>query len=359
MKKVENIEFITAWHELRKKVAEEPVADSLGLDLQRGDRLNPYNVLEHQHLQIFGKNVFLRNMIQRALIRDLDQFAPVFFIAPADETGLLEEITKVMTETNSRSNITFYYSRQRPKLSIQPAHILKIFKKEFFEGLDQYHLYVELDGKCFSEEKTLLSKLDLEIKCNFPIVEEPWCFKPRKPFVYLIYPEKLDKKFSLRDYVESLMDHVSFRVCAENYQLFNREKASLVYGPDLYPVETYEKMRSHCYAHFPANDRPYYLSESEYGNALKMAKEMAKCIPVDQTAFARFKSWLRPGYKYAWFYPVQQSLGRMPYEQPAVIASWVQQAKKLSLTADDNNPSVSKILEDLRPKNRDSARVVC
>jgi len=353
MNKAERTEIESAWQQLRKQVEEDPLKESFGLDLLRGRSLKPYCTLEHLHMQVQGDDAFLRNMLQRILIWDLDQFVPVFFIASDDETGLLEEITKIMAEEGGRNNVIFLYSRSRPKLSIKSFHLPHLFEKKMFDTLTLRHLYVEMGEKTDHEDGRLLSKLGAEIQRHFPFVEEPWVFKPRKPFVYLIYPEKLASKFPLNGYIERLADYVSFRVLTENVKIFGNEEASLVYGPGVYPVESCERMRDYCYKHLSKHDHPYYLTGKEYRKELKAAKELAKSIPLDQTAFGRFKSWYRPGREYAWFYPVKQNLGRTPYECPSEALSWEQKPESPVIGEPNNaagSPAVRKILEDLRPR---------
>ena len=75
------------WREMKGKV-EKDLCPELGMDLFRGELFSgEYS----SDLQVFGKDVFLRNMLQRILAMDLHfkvQMAPVFMIVPSSQRGL-------------------------------------------------------------------------------------------------------------------------------------------------------------------------------------------------------------------------------------------------------------------------------
>ena len=82
-----------------------------------------------------------------------------------------------------------------------------------------------------------------------------------------------------------------------------------------------------------------------------MAKRFSKVIPIHQTAFGLFKINDTVN-EYAWFYPVQQSLGEENYDpthQSDKPENPTPAPVKKSPPAEDS--LTQKIIEDLRPKS--------
>ena len=66
-------EWQNHWQRLGRKICQEPCPGVMGLDLIRGKFLYGRNVLNAFHLQVFGQDVFLGNMMQRILETDIVQ----------------------------------------------------------------------------------------------------------------------------------------------------------------------------------------------------------------------------------------------------------------------------------------------
>jgi len=344
-------EFENAWQALRTESAEKPVPQALGLDLIRGELLETSHMIENLHLQVFGRDAFLRNMLQRILVWDMRQHVSIILLASGKEAGLLAEVAKVINGMkHSREHILLLYSPFHPKLSARSFHARDLFERETFQKLRHYHLYAELGNAYRQDEHSLLEDLKSEIKRRFAKEEDSPALS-YKPFVYIFRPEALPKDYLITDRTKDLKDYACFRIFSEGLQILNREESGLVYGPELYPAERLEEMRKHCYWQFERNEKNKFLSKPGNQEILKMAKELSKAIPVNQTAFGRFRDWYRPGWKYAWFYPVQQSLGRLPYERPSEFPKWENRPEPaVKPKSPDEDPVILKILEDLRPK---------
>jgi len=332
------------WNELKKQIDKDPLPGVLGLDLIRGKPLPTQDVLNRHPLQILGKAAFLRNMLQQILEWDLNREASLIFIAPEEGSGLLEEVNYVFKNAGEKPDSFLFYSRLRPKLSVSSLNFPDIFRLN-------KHLYMEL-GKEGDSLGDVLFSLEKEIKGN--------------PFIYFFAPERLERHCII-DYAKRLKKNVSLRIFSESIQCLSHEEASLIYGPELYPLETYEKMRKHCYRAFEErrkwSEKNEFFGPSETREQLKLAKESAKAVPLAQTAFARFKLWNEKGENYYWFYPVRQSLGRMPCEpppRPSQVEKKPTPRKGVpGVDPADYDPRVIDIIQDLRPKNQEPPKEVC
>ena len=95
------------WQGLTKKVCQEPCPDMLGLDLNRGKFIYGQNILNAFHLQVFGQDAFLRNMMQRILKADIAQKArdaPIIVIVPDKREEILGEANKSFCRRDSSRN---------------------------------------------------------------------------------------------------------------------------------------------------------------------------------------------------------------------------------------------------------------
>jgi len=357
---MKNSQWETYWIELKRRIDKEPLPGILGLDLIRGKPLYTQEVLNRFPLQVFGKDVFLRNMLQQILAWDLKQKVPIIFIASEGESGILEEINYVLKHVGEENPQPFlFYARLQPKLSVSSIDFSELFWSD-----ECKHLYVELDEEGKFWRDSFPSDLEKEIKRRFS-KETRFYFNAQNPFVYLFSPERL-KEHSLTDYAKRLKENVALRIFSEPIQLLSREEAGHIYGPEIYPAETYEKMRKGCYRAFEErrkwSERNEFFGPSETRERLKLARESAKEIPVTQTAFARFKRWNEKGEDYYWFYPVHQSLGRAPYEpppKPHQVEKKPTRRKSIpGVSPADYDPSIIDIIEDLRPKRRDQTHEI-
>jgi len=335
---------------LKRKMDEEAYSNVFGIDLVRGAPLETCKVPNRPHFQVFGKEDFLRNIFQRILKMDVRHNSSVIFIATAKADGLLEEANQILASGNQeKPQDLFLYSRRLPEFSINSLKDAKLFDKD-----DPKHLYVEFDeaGACYGSD--LLSKLGEEIEVRF--TENPlYYYSSHNPFIYLFRPENLLEKYPVINWVKKLDGHVSFRVFSGYVQLFNRNEASLLYGPELYPIKTCEKMRDYSYKAFERKRQ--WIRENEYfgdtqnKDALKAARTLVKELDIRQTAFGRFKLCDTDGYDHYWFYPVRQSMGSKPYRPPQKRSGNVTEAVKPPSL--DYSPDVADIIEALKIKNNE------
>ena len=84
-------EWWAEWMSLKKEVEENLCPDSLGLNLIEGKPLLGRDVFSYANLQVFGEDQFLRNMLQRVLVWDVNQEIPVIVIARSQESELPKE----------------------------------------------------------------------------------------------------------------------------------------------------------------------------------------------------------------------------------------------------------------------------
>lgn len=347
------VDFENVWRSLKREIDEKPLSQALGLNLIRGELLETSHMIEKLHLQVFGKDTFLRNMLQRILLWDIRRFVSIILVASEKETGLLEEIVKIFNDfRHSRENILLLHSRHRPRRSVQPFKACDLFEREMSQKLQQNHLYIEMGDTFSSNNQILIQDLKSEIKRRFA-EEEDSPVLSYKPFVCIFRPEALPKDYLISDFTNNLKDCACFRIFSNEVQILSREESGLVYGPELYPAERLEEMRKHCHWRFERNEKNKFLSKPGNQEVLKMAKDLAKTIPLNQTAFGRFRDWYWPGWKYAWFYPVQQGLGRLPYNLPSEFSKWRNKPEHPAVAipkSGGEDPALLKIIEDLRPK---------
>lgn len=344
-------EWQTYWKALKRKMDEEVCPDLAGLDLIRGETLGNHKLFNHLHLQVYGKGPFLRNLFQRVLTSDAARKLPIVILASNNERELAKEAFAVLSgKTSETSNSDYIYSPGSPcsgrQSSFDPA--------EFFKPGECKFIYVELDPKGTSLDKRLLLIFEKAIKEQFaPGIVSSLGFE--HPFIYIFCPELLEPGCAISEYVERLEDYAIFRVFSETMQIFGSEKASLLYGPDLYPLETYEKMRRHCYRH--PDKKGLWGAVNEFFTAgknsevLKEAKIFAGNVPFKQTAFGRFKTAHKGREKFVWFYPVQQSLGKKPYETASLQTGDKPEADTAaSAKPPQAAPRRLQVVEDLRPR---------
>ena len=239
-------DFENAWRKLKTEIDENPVSQVLGLDLIRAKLLNSSHVLEHLHLQVFGKDAFLRNMLQRILVQNIRRNVPIILLASGKEEGLLEETAEIFNGIeHSREHILLLHSRLRPRLSVHSFQACDLFERKMFQKLRYHHLYAEFGDPYRRDDDVLLRELGNEIKQRFAEEEvSPWAFSS-KPFVYIFLPEALPKDYLISDRAKDLKDYACVRIFSEQVQMFNRQEAGAVYGPEIYSVESCEEMREH------------------------------------------------------------------------------------------------------------------
>lgn len=347
-------EWQAYWTALKRKMDEKPCPDLAGLDLIRGTVLPGSTIYDDFHLQIFGQDPFLRNMFQHALVRDAGQNVPIIILASSEESELPEEAFKVLDEkTDGSPGAAFFYDSGLPAKKSAAT----IDYSEFLETGSCRFMFVKLNPEGIRVDKRMLAILEAAIKEHFDEGNAYW--RPNAcPLIYIFCPEALEPGYSILNFAKGLEDYVIFRIFSKEKQVLGAETASLIYGPDLYPVESYERMKKHCCRQFKEkskwNNKHAFFGDEENQAVLKAAKKFFKNIPVQQTAFARLKTRYQTDQEYIWFYPVQQSLGKKPVER---ISSEIENKPRAS--ADKPKPPRLQIVEDLRPKNQDSTKGVC
>jgi len=307
------------WQGLTRKVTQEPCPEALGFDLHRGKLLDARSVLNAFHLQVFGQDVFLRNMMQRILETDAVQRSrrsPIIIIVPDNRKEILDEVNKVFANpTPHGANSLLFYKRAGSGRSVSLERAMNLFELK-----TQTHLFMELEVNYRPLDNSLLAHFNKEIKEKFRS-EILIHFMPDRPFIYLFCPEDMGTQDHVIKYIKGLKEHVSFRVFSKNADsFFDPEEAGLVYGPDLYSVEMYEKMRRHFYLELK-QQRKWDKEKSFYGDRenskiLRWVKSSVSGIAVNKTAFGRFRSPYDRGYEHFWFYPIPQNLGNLPYTRP-------------------------------------------
>ena len=351
------------WQGLTRKVTQEPCPEALGFDLHRGKLLDTRSVLNAFHLQVFGQDIFLRNMMQRILETDIVQKSrrsPIIIIVPDNREEILEEINKIFaSKTPYGANSLLFYTHARSGRSVSLERALNLFELK-----TQTHLFMQLEVKYRPLDNPLLSHLSKEIKEKFRS-EILVPLAPDQPFIYLFCPEDMGTQDHVIEYIKGLKTHVCFRVFSKHtVSLFDDEESGLVYGPELYSVEMYKKMRRHFYWHLKQQRKwdkeKNFYGDRENSKILRWVKNSVAGIAENKTAFGRFRSPYGRGWEYFWFYPIPQNLGSLPYIRPPK-------------TPDENNvskpagPEVSsqvqdpllEIINDLKPKNEDSKKELC
>ena len=150
------------WREMKGKV-EKDLCPELGRDLFRGELFSgEYS----SDLQVFGKDVFLRNMLQRILAIDFHfkvQMAPVFMIVPSSQRDLLTKVNRILVnEAPEEAGAFFLYDKKRPEDSVNPGRFISSLDPDGIEWISgtkrQIHLFAVLRA---DEERPL---------------RIPWCF---------------------------------------------------------------------------------------------------------------------------------------------------------------------------------------
>ncbi|HCM42082.1 MAG TPA: hypothetical protein DIS66_02040 [Candidatus Omnitrophica bacterium] len=343
---------------LKKEAEEAPCPDSLGLDLIKGEPLLGRDILNYSHLQVFGKDQFLRNMLQRVLVQDVDRKIPVIAIALTRESELPKEFYKVFVDKKPEESERFFHYEAHQKESSPPL----FNRAEFFQFGKRQFIYVRFGAESAARDRSFLSTIEEEIKIRFNRIDR---LSPdaKRPAIYIFLPEKIEPSHRITQYVESLSCYTAFRIFSKELQILDRDVSSLVYGPELYPEKDYEEMRKHCYWQFHRKKAreggPGLFSFLRAPEKFKLVKRFSKGIPFHQTAFGCFKI-NETTNEYVWFYPVQQSLGKENYGQMHQNDEPEnQRAVPVKKKLPTEDPLIRQIFEDLKPKNEDSKKELC
>lgn len=341
---------------LKKEAEKERCPDSLGLNLIEGKHLLGRDILNYSHLQVFGEDQFLRNVLQRVLVQDVDRKIPVIAIALTRESELPKEFYKVFLDKRADKSERFFHYEAHQKGNFPP-----IFNcAEFFQFGKRQFIYIRLGAESAAQDKRFLATIEQEIKIRFNQTDR--LFDAKRPAIYIFLPEKMEACHHITQYVESLSCYVAFRIFSKELQILSREVSSLVYGPGVYPEKSCKKIRKHCYWQF--HQKRVKEGWADFFGfrmpvKLRLCKLFSEGIPIHQTAFGFFKI-NETVNEHAWFYPVQQSLGKEDYDythqsnetetpKPAPV-------KKNPPVGD---PLIRQIFEDLKPKNEDSKKELC
>jgi len=343
---------------LKKEAEEERCPDSLGLDLIEGKPLLGRDIFNYSHLQVFGEDKFLRNVLQRVLVQDVDRKIPVIAIALTRESELPKEFYKVFLDKRPEESERFFHYEAHQKKSSPP-----IFNgAEFFQFGKRQFIYIRLGAESASQDRSFLATIEAEIKTRFNRIDRSF-LDAKRPAIYIFLPEKIESSHRITQYVENLSCYTAFRVFSKELQILNGDASSLVYGPGFYSEKNWQKMRKHCYWQFhqkrSRESGPDFFSFLRMPVKFKLCKLFSEGIPVHQTGFGRFKI-NETVNEYAWFYPVQQSLGKENYDQTHQSDDFENQKvlpAKMNPPAGD--PLIRQIFEDLKPKNEDSKKELC
>ena len=214
-------------------------------------------------------------------------------------------------------------------------------------------LYIRLGAESATRDRSFFATIEAGIKIRFNRIDQ-LSLDAKRPTIYLFLPEEIERSHSITQYVESLSCYAAFRFFSKKLQILNADASSFIYGPEVYPEKTYEEMHKHSYWRFHQKRVPESWADcfgfSETSEKFKLGKRFSKVIPIHQTAFGRFKI-SETVNEYAWFYPVQQSLGKENYDH-------THQSDKPENPKPEpvkKNPSpedsiTQKIIEDLKPK---------
>jgi hypothetical protein len=336
------------WREMKGKV-EKNLCPELGMDLFRGELFSgEYS----SDLQVFGKDVFLRNMLQRILAVDLhfkDRMAPVFIIVPSSQRDLLIKVNRILVkEAPEEAGAFFLYDKKRPEDSVNPGRFISLLDPDGIEWISgakrQIHLFAVLRE---DEERPLSNpmvfRLRKAIRERFPSksINAP---RPRYPLIYLFHPEDMGSYENVCKWIGDLMEHCLFRIfLRETHSFIEPSQTSLIYGPDIYSAETYEKMQRYFHKrNGRKRDRKYiFWDDRETSMRSKSLELFASEIPVSQTGFAFYKNAASQRYNHVWFYPARQSLGDLPYKPP----------HSSFLNAPDNSKVKTVLKEPVKPKD--------
>ena len=341
---------------LKKEAEEARCPDSLGLDLIEGKPLLGRDIFNYPHLQVFGEDKFLRNVLQRVLVQDVDRKIPVIAIALTRESELPKEFYKVFLDKRPEESERFFHYEAHQKKSSPP-----IFNgAEFFQFGKRQFMYIRLGAESASQDRSFLATIEEEIKIRFNRIDR--LFDAKRPAIYIFLPEKIESSHRITQYVETLSYYVGFRIFSKELQILSRDASSLVYGPGVYSEKTRQKMRRHCYWQFhQKRAKESWADFFGFGMPVKfkLCKLFSEGIPLHQTGFGRFKI-NETVNEHKWFYPVQQSLGKENYGQTHQSNEPENQKvlpAKMNPPAGD--PLIRQIFKDLKPKNEDSKKELC
>lgn len=341
------------WQGLKRRVEYEPCPGWMGLDLIRGSFIRTVHIVNIYHHQVFGREAFLRNMLQRILEADLAQTANqplIVAIVPNEKADLLEEVNRVFANTpGEEENILLFYTPVWSKRSVSLERA-----KNLLESDRPVHLFLELEAKERPLDHPLLVHLTSEIKRKWKeAIYRP--HRQRQPFIYLFCPEDMGFRDHVVRYIEGLKEHTGFRIFSEDTRIFfNCAESSSIYGPDLYPAKTYEKMRRNFYRQFEQKrkweEKHTFFGASENPEILKAVRASAAEIPITRTAFGRFKVPHDGEYEHFWFYPIRQNLGSLTYHRPLKVLRDKSVPQSAQPPAPVKDP-ILEIINDLRPKS--------
>ena len=350
------------WLEMKGKV-EKDLCPELGMDLFRGKLFSgEYS----SDLQVFGKDVFLRNMLQRILAIDFHskvQRAPVFMIVPPSQRDLLTKVNRILVnEAPEEAGAFFLYDKKRPEDSVNPGRFISSLDPDGIEWIPgakrQMHLFAVLRA---DEERPLSNpmvfRLRKAIRERFPSksLNAP---RPQCPLIYLFHPEDMGSYENVGKWIDDLTEHCLFRIFLRGTRSFIApSKTSLIYGPDIYPAGTCENMRRYVRKrNGRKKDRKYiFWDDRETSMRLKSLELFASGIPVSQTGFAFYKNAVSQRYHHVWFYPARQSLGDLPYKPPnSSFLNAPDNSKVKTVLKEPVKPKdpLAEIMDDLRPRKK-------
>lgn len=347
------------WREMKEKV-EKDLCPEMGIDLSRGKLFRgEYS----SDLQVFGKDIFLRNMLQRILAVDLHfkaPMAPVFMVVPSSQRDLLTKVNRIfVNEAPEEAGVFFLYDKKRSEDSVNPGRFISLLDPEGSEWIPgakrQMHLFAVLSE---NEERPLSNpmvfRLRKAIRERFPskLINAP---RPQCPLIYLFHPEDMGPYGNVCKWIDDLKEHCLFRIfLGKDLSFIEPSKTSLIYGPDIYPVETYEEMQRYVRKqNGRKRDRKYlFWDDRETSMRLKSLGLFASGIPVSQTGFAGYKNAARQRCHHVWFYPAWQSLGDLPYQPPELPHRETDdKARPAPVEPEKPKDPLAEIMNDLRPEN--------
>lgn len=349
------------WQELKRQAEQEPCPGILGLDLITGKMLHGANAINVFPLQVFGKDDFLRNMLQRILEADVfkkSDSSSILVIVPPDESKLFGMVHKILRPSDSEDgHQLFFYKRYETKRSADLRLVRNLLKDEspsFMSGKTK-HLYMAL-GRSLSRplNDPLLLHLNKEMEKKFQSKGFSF-FRPVQPFVYLFYPEKMGPRSHVAEYIQRIQYNAIPRIFSEDLHVFfDHDDKSIVYGPGLFPKETCERMKQHfcrqAETGWAYKKRGFWIMKEDR-ILIKEAETLIASIPVTQTGFARFKNEYSRKHENFWFYPIQQGLGSLAYRRPLFPHSdGAVAADPFKKTTRPQDP-LAKVMNDLRPEN--------
>ncbi len=348
------------WREMKGKV-EKDLCPELGMDLFRGELFSGEYSAD---LQVFGKDVFLRNMLQRILTMDLHskgQRAPVFMIVPSNQRDLLTRVNKVFADTVFEETWAFFlYDKKRPEDSVDPGRFISLLDPEGTEWVRGTKRQIHLFSVLREDEERPLSdpmvfRLRKAIRERFPskAINAP---RPQCPLIYLFHPEDMGSYENVCKWIDDLTEHCLFRIfLREQHSFIEPSQTSLICGPDVFLAGTSEEMRRYVRKRSRRKRGRKYIfwDDRETAMRLKSLELFASEIPASQTGFAVYKN-ATDQRCHVWFYPARQSLGDLPYKRPKIPSLYNRdnhKAKSVSTEPAKPKDPLSEIMKDLRPEN--------